>query len=67
MATYLPPIEKPQGLFMKLVYFFTRRQFGKVMTPLTVFSARMPTAFMTFYGKCPGWTRSSSWQRRPPC
>src|SRR6266536_1164537 len=29
MATYLPPIEKPRGLIMKLVYFVSRRQFGK--------------------------------------
>jgi alkylhydroperoxidase family enzyme len=36
---------------MKLAYFFTRRQFGKVLTPLKVFSARMPLAFGLFYGK----------------
>jgi alkylhydroperoxidase family enzyme len=34
-----------------MVYFFTRRQFGKVATPIAVFSARMPTAFLSFYGK----------------
>lgn len=51
MATYLAPVEKPRGLVLKLVYFFTRRQFGKVMTPLAVFSARMPLSFLTFYGK----------------
>jgi len=51
MTTYLPPIERPRGLLLKLVYFFTRRQFGKVSTPIAVFSARMPTAFLTFYGK----------------
>jgi alkylhydroperoxidase family enzyme len=51
MATYLPPIEKPRGALKKLVYFFTRRQFGKVATPIAVFSARMPVAFLTFYGK----------------
>ncbi len=51
MATYLPPIEKPPGLFMKLVYLFARRQFGKVATPISVFSARMPVAFLSFYGK----------------
>lgn len=32
--TFLPPIEKPEGLLMKLAYYFTRRQFGKVLTPL---------------------------------
>ena len=36
---------------MKLAYLFTRRQFGKVLTPLKVHSARMPTAFGLFYGK----------------
>jgi alkylhydroperoxidase family enzyme len=36
---------------MKFVYAATRRQFGKVLTPLKVFSARMPIAFGMFYGK----------------
>jgi alkylhydroperoxidase family enzyme len=36
---------------MKLVYAMTRRQFGKVLTPLKVFAARMPLAFGQFYGK----------------
>jgi alkylhydroperoxidase family enzyme len=47
----LPPIEKPQGLMMKFVYAMTRRQFGKVLTPIKVGSARMPVAFGMFYGK----------------
>ena len=51
MATYLPPIQRPRGLVLKMVYVFTRRQFGKVATPLAVFSARMPVAFLSFYGK----------------
>ena len=51
MATYLPPIEHPRGLLLKLGYFFTRRQFGKVPTPLAVFSARMPIGFLSLYGK----------------
>src|ERR1700730_2517023 len=49
--TFLPPIEKPQGLIMKLAYYFTRRQFGKVLTPLKVFSARLPLAFALFTSK----------------
>ena len=49
--TFLPPIEKPQGLIMKLAFYFTRRQFGKVLTPLKVHSARLPTAFGLFYSK----------------
>jgi len=48
---FLPPIEKPKGLMMKLAYYFTRRQFGKVLTPLKVFSARLPSAFGMFYSK----------------
>jgi alkylhydroperoxidase family enzyme len=51
MAPYLPPVEKPRGLMLRLVYFFTRRQFGKVPTPIAVHSARMPEAFLSFYGK----------------
>lgn len=50
-APFLPPIERPKGLMMKLVYAMTRRQFGKVMTPLKVYAARMPLAFGQFYGK----------------
>jgi alkylhydroperoxidase family enzyme len=49
--TFLPPIEQPQGLLMKLAYYFTRRQFGKVLTPLKVHSARLPAAFGLFYAK----------------
>lgn len=49
--TFLPPIEAPQGLIMKLAYYFTRRQFGKVLTPLKVHSARLPSAFGLFYTK----------------
>lgn len=48
---FLTPIEKPGGLMMKLAYFFTRRQFGKVLTPLKVHSARLPLAFGLFYSK----------------
>jgi alkylhydroperoxidase family enzyme len=50
-TSYLPPVERPRSLVLKLVYFFSRRQMGKVMSPLSVFSARMPTSFLTFYGK----------------
>jgi len=51
MAPYLSPVEEPRGLLLRLVYFFARRQFGKVPTPLAVHSARMPAAFLSFYGK----------------
>src|SRR5260370_5692100 len=49
--TFLPPVEKPRGLIMNLAYYFTRRQFGKVLTPLKVHSARLPPAFGLFYTK----------------
>jgi alkylhydroperoxidase family enzyme len=48
METYLPPIEKPKGLFLRFAYFLTRRMFGKVPTPLKVGAARMPSAFLRF-------------------
>jgi alkylhydroperoxidase family enzyme len=51
MDTFLPPIEKPRGLVMKLVYALTRRQYGKVLTPIKVVSARMPLAFGFFTAK----------------
>jgi alkylhydroperoxidase family enzyme len=51
LDTFLPPIDHPKGLVMKLVYSLTRRQYGKVLTPLKVYSARLPAAFGMFYGK----------------
>lgn len=51
MDTFLPPIEKPTGLMMKLAYYFTRRRFGKVLTPLKVQWARLPLAFGMFSAK----------------
>jgi hypothetical protein len=48
---FLAPIEKPKGLILRLGYYFTRWQFGKVSTPIKVHSARLPPAFGTFYGK----------------
>ena len=49
--TFLVPIERPRGAAMKLIYALTRRQFGKVLTPLKVVSARMPLAFSLFSSK----------------
>jgi alkylhydroperoxidase family enzyme len=51
MNAFLSPIEKPRGLMMKLAYYFTRKQFGKVLTPVKVHSARLPAAFGLFYAK----------------
>ena len=49
--TFLPPLEEPPTPIMKLVYAMTRKQFGKVLTPLKVHAARLPSAFGMFYGK----------------
>src|SRR5215510_11373736 len=51
MDTFLPPIEKPTGLMKKLIFAMTRRQVGKVLTPLKVFTARLPLRFGQFYAK----------------
>src|SRR5215831_17233922 len=59
-GTFLPPVEKPRGLRMKLVYVMTRRQFGKVLTPLKVFCARLPVAFGQFYGKISAFGQETS-------
>ncbi len=51
MDTFLSPIENPQGLANKLAYYFTRKQFGKVLTPVKVVYARLPAAFGMFISK----------------
>ncbi len=38
----LQPIENPTNLFIKIAYWFTKRQNGKVMSPLKVIYARKP-------------------------
>jgi alkylhydroperoxidase family enzyme len=48
---FLPPIEDPQDEGIKQTYAFMRQQFGKVITPLKVHSARLPPAFLQFYGR----------------
>lgn len=48
---FLTPIETPKGLLWKLVYYFTRKRFGKVLTPLKVMAARLPLSFGSFSGK----------------
>ena len=51
METFLEPIEKPHGIMMKLAYYFVKRQFGKVFSPLAIHSARLPSPFGLFYTK----------------
>lgn len=48
---FLQPIEKPKSLLWKLIYYLTRKRFGKVITPLKVSAVRMPLAFGSFSGK----------------
>ncbi len=38
----LPPIENPPGIFLKIAYWFSKKQFGKVLTPMKVVYARKP-------------------------
>jgi hypothetical protein len=42
---------KIPGRITRLAYYFTARQFGKVLTPLKVHSARLPLPFGLFYAK----------------
>ena len=51
MGTFLPPIEKPLGLIQKIAYSMSKKQFGKVPTPVKVVYARMPAGFGMFVGK----------------
>ena len=45
----LQPIENPQGLKLKLAYWFARRTFGKVITPMKVVTARVPKSMRLSY------------------
>lgn len=42
----LEPIEKPRSLLVRFAFWLSRRQLGKVMTPLKVIYARMPKLLM---------------------
>ena len=45
----LEPIEKPTGLLMRLAFWRTRRQLGKVITPMKVMYPRMPGVLKLSY------------------
>lgn len=47
---FLAPIEEPTDPAMKQAYDFYMKTFGKVITPVKVFQARMPAAFGQFSG-----------------
>ncbi|MCF2503787.1 carboxymuconolactone decarboxylase family protein [Dyadobacter sp. CY107] len=50
-SPFLAPIEKPRSFLWKMLYSFTRRRFGKVITPIKVMAVRLPLAFGSFSGK----------------
>jgi len=45
----LQPIEKPEGLFLKLAYWISRRRFGGVMNSMKVAYARSPRIARTAF------------------
>ena len=45
----LEPIEKPKGLMMRIAFWMTRRQFGKVLTAMKVLYPRVPGAMKLSY------------------
>ena len=51
MTPLLTPVDKPGHPLLKLGYLFTRKQFGTVPGPLSVFCARMPFAFTRFFSR----------------
>lgn len=48
MDTYLKPVEIPASPLWKMIYSFSRRTFGKVLTPLKIMSVRLPLGFAFF-------------------
>jgi hypothetical protein len=58
MQTRLKAIENPQGLSRRLRYWFSRKKFGKVLTPLIILSGRLPFAFSLYGTKFIHWKRS---------
>ena len=45
----LNAINRPKGLKLRLAYWMTRRQFGRVITPMRVACARVPESFGLAY------------------
>lgn len=48
---FLMPVEKPKSLLWKLLYYWTRKRFGKVITPMKVTAVRLPLGFGAFSNK----------------
>lgn len=51
MGTFLPAIENPEDPVLKQIYEMSQQQWGKVLTPIKVFNARLPLEFGQFAGK----------------
>ncbi|MGH3471133.1 MAG: carboxymuconolactone decarboxylase family protein [Nocardioidaceae bacterium] len=51
MTTYLSPVTKPTSQLMRIMFAVSRKMFGLVPGPFSVFSTRMPFAFLSFFGK----------------
>lgn len=50
-SSFLAPIDRPKSLLLRVMFWYARRQWGKVPRPFSVFCARMPLAFGSFFGK----------------
>jgi alkylhydroperoxidase family enzyme len=50
-APFLPPIESPEDEGLKQTYRYMHEQFGKVITPIKVHSARLPPEFLDWATK----------------
>jgi AhpD family alkylhydroperoxidase len=48
---FLTPIENPDDPVIKQVFAMYQTMLGRVITPLKVHSARLPSGFLQFYGK----------------
>ncbi|WP_225000155.1 carboxymuconolactone decarboxylase family protein [Cesiribacter sp. SM1] len=51
MTARLSPIENPESPLMKLAYWFTKKMFGKVISPLKLIHARLPFSFLNWSRK----------------
>lgn len=45
----IDPIEKPQGAMMRLAFNWSKKRFGKVITPLKVINTRIPKSLRLSY------------------
>jgi alkylhydroperoxidase family enzyme len=50
-VSFLAPVQKPNRLLLRIMFWYARRQWSVVPRPFSVFVARMPLAFGSFYGK----------------